>query len=538
MMSERSAPATAAASPEGKSFGRSPWVTVLAWAAILAVAGGSLHFYFIHKLTNLYGDGLAHMEGARRLFDSLTPGYPEIGSVWLPLYHILVAPLATNDYLWRTGLGGSLVSAAAYALTAWLLFCLGSEMNGNLAAGIVALGGFLLCPSMAYLATMPLTEPLTALWAALVTYGLYRFNERGKTSTLVWTGLAAFCVTLTRYDGWFLLPFAAIYVFSAGQGSWTDRFRRTVLFSVIAGLGPALWLLHNAHRFGNPIDFYNGPDSAMAIYAHQLATTGFRYPTDGSWLISARYYLADLALVIGVWPLEIAVLGLVALVLDARRRVRRSAALLLLVPFPFYVQSMAHAAVALYVPSLFPFTYYNLRYGLEMMPAVALLPSFLISAGAPAKLRRFLLFMVLGVFAAQAAAELSNGARMLPLVEESVRNTPCRTRTQEAVTEYLRNQYDGQIILASRGKWSCAFARAGIHFRRTISESNRRIWKRLPSGADRFVGLILRADGDPVDILMRAYPTGFAHFELAEQWNFPGEGSVEIYRLKAGFKGP
>jgi len=86
-----------------------------------------------------------------------------------------------------------------------------------------------------------------------------------------------------------------------------------VLFSVIAGSGPALWVLHNTLRFGNPIEFYNGPYSAQAIYAHQLATTGFRYPTEGSWLLSARYYVEDLKLVIGAWPLELAVLGLVAI---------------------------------------------------------------------------------------------------------------------------------------------------------------------------------------------------------------------------------
>lgn len=537
-MFERNARATSPGGPEENGKARSSWAPALAWFSILAVAGGSLHYYFSRGLTNLYGDGLAHMEGARRLFDSLTPGYPEIGSVWLPLYHLLVAPLAINDYFWRTGLGGSLVSTTAYAFTAWILFRLGSEMNRNLAAGGVALGAFLLCPNMAYLATMPLTEPLTALWAVLVTYSLYRFHEYGRTSTLIWAGLAAFCGTLTRYDGWFLLPFAALYVFFAREGSWTERFRRAIIFCGIAGLGPALWLLHNACRFGNPIDFYDGPDSAQAIYAHQLATTGFRYPTDGSWLISARYYLADLALVVGVWPLEIAVLGLVALALESRERARRSAALLLLVPFPFYVQSMAHAAVGLYVPTLFPFTYYNLRYGLEMMPAVALLPSFLFPRHVPARFRGFLLLAFLGVIAAQATAQLSNGPRALPLVEESVRNTPCTTGAQEAVTRYLRDQYQGQIILADRGAWSCAFARAGIHFRKTISDSNRAIWKQLPSGAGRWVGLILREDGGPVDWLMRAYPAGFANFVLAGRYNFPGEASVEIYRLKTETKGP
>ncbi len=59
---------------------------------ILAVAGASLRIFYALRLTNLYGDGIAHMEGARRIFDSLTPGMEEIGSVWLPLYHLVCAP--------------------------------------------------------------------------------------------------------------------------------------------------------------------------------------------------------------------------------------------------------------------------------------------------------------------------------------------------------------------------------------------------------------------------------------------------------------
>src|SRR5579864_2592124 len=93
--------------------------------AILAVTSASLCFFYTRGLSNLNGDGLAHMESARRLFDSLTPGYAEIGTVWLPLYHLLCAPLVLNDFLWRSGLAGGMVSSAAFALTAYLLFRLG-----------------------------------------------------------------------------------------------------------------------------------------------------------------------------------------------------------------------------------------------------------------------------------------------------------------------------------------------------------------------------------------------------------------------------
>ena len=118
------------------------------WTAIVAVASASLYFFYSRGLTDIYGDAMAHMEGARRLFDSLTPGYEEIGTVWLPLPHLLAAPLAINDFLWKTGLAGSLVSSAALIITAWFVFRLATEMNREVGAGVVALAGFLLCPNM------------------------------------------------------------------------------------------------------------------------------------------------------------------------------------------------------------------------------------------------------------------------------------------------------------------------------------------------------------------------------------------------------
>lgn len=82
---------------ESHASGPEPWrIPASAHGAvailILAVTSASLHFFYTHGLSNLYGDGLAHVEGARRIFDSLTPGYAEIGSVWLPLYHLICSP--------------------------------------------------------------------------------------------------------------------------------------------------------------------------------------------------------------------------------------------------------------------------------------------------------------------------------------------------------------------------------------------------------------------------------------------------------------
>src|SRR4051812_19767499 len=43
-----------------------------------------------------YGDAEAHLNIARRVIDSRTPGYEQIGTVWLPLPHVLMLPFVGN----------------------------------------------------------------------------------------------------------------------------------------------------------------------------------------------------------------------------------------------------------------------------------------------------------------------------------------------------------------------------------------------------------------------------------------------------------
>ena len=311
---------------------------------------------------------------------------------------------------------------------------------------------------------------------------------------------------------------------------WCRRLRHALIFSLIAGAGPALWFLHNAYRYGNPLEFYIGPDSTLDQYAHQLATTAFRYPTDGSIQVAARYFLEDLKLVIGVWPLALAVLGLIVWAANRRERSRRAAALLFLVPLVFNIQGIAYAAVPLYVPTLFPNTYYNLRLGIELLPAAAIFSSFLLPLNVPRRWCGALLGALLVIVLGQAVQTAWPGAAELPVAKEGVVNTPCRSIRQQAVIRILREKYDGQDLLLTSGKWPCVMIEVGIPFRKTLSVEKQTCRGRIRSEPGRLAAWIVRSGGDDVDALMRAYPESFRDYNLIFEENVKGEGSVEVYR--------
>src|SRR5438128_11984535 len=88
--------------------------TLLVSSVAIAISILSLFWYWHRGELLLYGDAVAHINIARRVFDSLTPGPLQLGTVWLPLPHVLTIPFVIWDRAWRTGAGGSVVSMAAY----------------------------------------------------------------------------------------------------------------------------------------------------------------------------------------------------------------------------------------------------------------------------------------------------------------------------------------------------------------------------------------------------------------------------------------
>src|SRR5262245_34896028 len=95
-------------------------------------------FFWHRSEIFLYGDAVAHINIARRVVDSLTPGPLQLGTVWLPLPHILMLPLVWWDQAWQTGLAGSLPSLFAYVIAVRGIFRLVSIFGSRMAALIAA----------------------------------------------------------------------------------------------------------------------------------------------------------------------------------------------------------------------------------------------------------------------------------------------------------------------------------------------------------------------------------------------------------------
>src|SRR5579864_1517405 len=185
-------------------------VRLLAWLAT-CVSVFSFLFYFQRGEVLLYGDAVAHINIARRVFDSKTPGLLQLGTVWLPLPHLLMIPFLLSDEMWRRGVGGSMPSMVAYVFGVIGMFrlvrsvlsrALEPDLATRVAAGTAALV-YAANPNLIYMQTTAMGE---AIYLAFFIWAVVYFGEwmRGDARALTKCGLCLAGACLTRYDGWFL----------------------------------------------------------------------------------------------------------------------------------------------------------------------------------------------------------------------------------------------------------------------------------------------------------------------------------------------
>src|SRR5579872_4841476 len=185
-------------------------VQLLSWLAS-CVAVFSFLYYYKHGEFMLYGDAIAHINIARRVFDSRTPGLLQLGTVWLPLPHLLMIPFLISKNMWQTGVGGSIPSMAAYVFGVIGVFrltrgVLSGSVEADRPARIAAwTAAFIYAgnPNLIYMQSTAMGE---ALYLAFFIWAVVYFAEsvRGNTRALTKCGLCLAAACLTRYDGWFL----------------------------------------------------------------------------------------------------------------------------------------------------------------------------------------------------------------------------------------------------------------------------------------------------------------------------------------------
>jgi hypothetical protein len=496
-------------------------VRLLAWLAV-CVSVFSFLFYFRRGDVLLYGDAIAHINIARRVFDSKTPGLLQLGTVWLPLPHLLMVPFLISDEMWQRGIGGSIPSMAAYVFGVVGMFrVLRSVLVGNGkatgSARIAAWTGALVYganPNLIYMQTTAMGE---TLYLAFFIWAVVYFREfvRGNANALTKCGLCLMAACLTRYDGWFLAGVMVVAAVIVSSHFYRERINGAlklpttssriaiIKFVLLAAAGPALWLAYNAAIYRNPLEFANGPYSAKAIERKSRTVN----PAKDNLLAAGSYFLKSAELNVAEQPglgrlwLALAVAGGVAIWFTAKGA---WPLLLLWLPLPFYALSVAYGAVPIFVPTWWPFSQYNVRYGLELLPAFAAGLAMLVGLALKSYRRheRVRLGAALAVLVVAVASYGSIWQAEPICYREAAVNMRRHLSLDQQVANWLKALPPDATLLMYLGEHVAAVQQAGIPLKRVINEGNHRVWKQ-PVDPD---GLWERA---------LANPAGFADYVVA-----------------------
>jgi hypothetical protein len=486
------------------------------FAAIVSAA--AIWFFYRDGSLMNFGDAEAHLNIARRVFDSRTPGYDQLGTTWLPLPHLLIIPFARNLKLWQTGFAGSIPSAVCFVAATMFLFAAARRVFDNISCAAVAAGVFVLNPNMLFLQSSAMTEPVFFFCLFGLLYFCVLFQDKKTALAAFAAGLFGTLGALTRYEGWFLLPFAALFVLAAGS---EKRFRAFLLFCITAGIGPLLWLAYNWWVYDNPLEFFNGASSANAIQA------GRPYPGHGDWQVALLYFRTAAQLCTGTPLFWISLAGVLACLIQFRRAF--FPALLLMLPPVFYIISIHSSNTPIHVPQLPPNSWYNTRYGLALLPLGAF-GAAAISGIMPFSLRPVLAALLLLAGAGQWLL-FPRPPSWITWREAQVNSEKRRDWTNQTAAYLEANYKRGETILTSFGDMTGVYRRAGIPLRYTVTGDNGAEYLATKGRPDLFLWTtwVVSFTGDPEQSTVDKARLRGPKYELVREIMEKGGPVIQIY---------
>jgi hypothetical protein len=431
-------------------------------AALAALSGSAAWVVFFRQgLVLSHYDAKAHLVVARRVFDNLTPGWQQIGAVWLPLPHLLDMLPVQVDVLYRTGLFASIISIACLAASSYASARLILRTTGSTAGAITCSVLLVLNPNLLYLHTTPMTEPLLLAATFLVVLWLVEWldapdaESREPGAGLPWKlRCALFAAMWTRYEAW---PVVAAAIAAAGYTVWRRGASLPVLLTQVAKL--ALW-----------------PASAVALFLiNSRITVGTWFVSDGFYVVDPTYAHQPWRTVVGIWwgthqlsgyVIEAAALS--AAVVVAWRALARKQDASLLIPLALF------ATAALPFVAFYDGHPYRIRYMIPTTAACALfcglgvgLTGRVPKAGALAALLMFSLII-----------ESPPWDQRAPMLVEAQWDRG-NSLGRRDVTACLARDYRGEKILASMGSlahYMQELSATGFHIADFINEGNGEIW--------------------------------------------------------------
>lgn len=472
-----------------RTLAANPARVIVLFAFIASVS--AIIFSYYHGYITAYGDSESHLNIAKRVIHSLTPGAAQLGGIWLPLPHLFMVPFVASDFLWRSGLAGSIVSSIAYIISTLYIYKISFLVTRRKSAGIIASLVFALNPNILYMQSTPMTELLLICFFTLSTYFfLVHIFDTTNLLALIMAAFFAFCASLTRYDGWFLV------IAESGLLSlhylWHRRFRelegKLILYVSLAFFGIGLWLLWNYLILGDPLYFTNSSFSAKSQQNNWLARG--ELPAYKNMIVAIEYYAVTAWRNAGSIVTALAGIGLISFMLRRKSHTFTIAALLL-APFVFNVITLYLGQSVIFIPDLVPKTFewnlFNVRYGMMMIPTLAFFIGYIAT-------RRTLLIVVTVLLAVQ----LVSFRYYEPVITLQDGTIGLSASKHPDAEKWLHKNYDGGLVLFDDYARTISVINTSIPMQNIIYIGNKPYWEESLKNPEKYARWVVMQQDDSV----------------------------------------
>jgi hypothetical protein len=479
-----------------------------------AAALAAWAYYLRAGLVLSHYDSKAHLVVARRLVDNITPGWQQIGAVWLPLPHLINALPAQSDFLYRTGAFASAVSVVCLGVACWAAARLVIRLTGSVPGAVTATALLASNPNLLYLHATPMTEPLLIAATLVCVLWLYEWVTSDRDEIPTRLGWALFATAWTRYEAWPILAVAiALTAYASG------RPRNSVGTAVRDAVRLSLW-------------------PATAIVAFVVVSR----ITVGSWFVTSGFYVPDplyerqlAKTLLGVWwgthqlsgyvSEIIAVCAAATVLVMAVRTAGASAA----------VPAALFAAASLPAFAFYSGHPYRIRYMIPLVAACALWGG--LAVGILGRRIRIAGSTLVTVLLLSILFESPPWKAHPPMVDEAEWDRPDASG-RRTVTACLAADYHGEKVLASMGSlahYMQELSNNGFQLADFINEGNGMIWTAvLEAGPAPHAGwMLVEEQAEGGDVLAERIRADAA-FARGMQRICEGGGVALYRRVKTG----
>lgn len=488
-------------------------------------------YYFIHYLTNglglNYNDARSHLDIGRRVVEGLKPGLAQLGSVWLPLNHVLMIPLVWNDWMWHSGFAGAFWNMLSFIGMGLVIYKILEKLNvgylGRIIGVIVASANL----NILYLQSTAMTEPLLLFTMTTGCYYLLLWSSDDNIYNLIKASFWIMLSTLVRYDGWFLLTFSAgiVGVITLIKKGYKVTEGLSVLFITLGTFGIVLWFGWNLLIFKDPLYFALGPFSAHA--QQQVMLEAGNLPTKGNPLLSTQVYLYS---VIFNCIFVVAFLGFIGLgvfLLDKKIKwEERIATFSLFSPFFFNILALIFGFSVLFIQGISGNTWFNVRYGIMLMPAFAVFIGYLVH-----KLKN-IRWVIISLYIFVMFFAFANGDAVT-IDDARVGSSQKNVSEVASFLEKNAKNREGFILISAASHDAIIFS-SNLPMTKFIHEGTGAYWESATLTPDRWARWIVMRTYDNADLTYKfvSISEGFKKYKLVDSYPF-----ADVYELDEKYLG-